>query len=603
MYIIAKYLRKIILRLPLLVVFDFGRLIGILFYINTKKRRVAFRNLKLAFPEKSGKEINLILKKSFINFGLNIIGILIGPRIYENVVIKGEENIGDDGGVFVSIHAGNWELAISQFSRNHNFAILVDKQKNKGLDKFLNEIRAEADTKVCFSLKELITCFKKDYLVGVVVDHGAEDNALVADFFSQKIPTPKGAVYLAKKFNKKIYPGFFIRKRIFSCELHVGSPIEVSGKEDIEILSFLNKIYEDYLRKYPCEYYWYYKRFKRRVSRNVLILSDSKLGHLKQSKALLSFLLEEDYEFRSEIVEVKYKDKFRRILANVLALFAGRNCLVYGKILPFLVDKETWNKLDRIWADIVISTGSFIAPANKLFSSYLGAKSATILRPNMPLSKFDLAIIPEHDRVSSEDTVIIKGALVYRNNVEDKVRECKDFFKLSENKKICLFLGGPGFDTKEFINNLRDFIYKLKDFSLNKGYKLLVSTSRRTPKEVELFLKKELNDFENNEVLVIVNEGNHDFVFEGFIGLSDMVFVSSESISMVSEIGVFNKPCFCVSLESEDEKRKIFLESVGDSFVFIKSPYEIEEIKCQGDGIFEQNRKLVKKAIKKILEV
>ncbi|MCK5393481.1 MAG: hypothetical protein KAI91_04025, partial [Candidatus Omnitrophica bacterium] len=61
MYIIAKYLRKIILRLPLLVVFDLGRLIGILFYINTKKRRVAFRNLKLAFPEKSGKEINLIL--------------------------------------------------------------------------------------------------------------------------------------------------------------------------------------------------------------------------------------------------------------------------------------------------------------------------------------------------------------------------------------------------------------------------------------------------------------------------------------------------------------------------------------------------------------
>ncbi|MCK5288934.1 MAG: hypothetical protein KAJ79_07685, partial [Candidatus Omnitrophica bacterium] len=127
MYIIAKYLRKIILILPLLVVFDLGKLIGILLYISTKKRRVAFRNLKLAFPEKSGKEINLILKKSFINFGLNIIGILIGPRIYENVVIKGEENIGDDGGVFVTIHAGNWELAISQFSRNHDFAILVDK--------------------------------------------------------------------------------------------------------------------------------------------------------------------------------------------------------------------------------------------------------------------------------------------------------------------------------------------------------------------------------------------------------------------------------------------------------------------------------------------
>ncbi len=603
MYIIAKYLREIVLRLPLPVVFYLGKLIGILYYINPKKRRVSFRNLKLAFPEKSGKEINLITKKCFMNFGLNIVEILIVPRIYKNVVIKGEENIGDDGGIFVSIHAGNWELAISQFGRNHNFAVLVAKQKKKGLDKFLNEIRNESDVKFCFSFKELIRCFRKNYFVGVVVDHGAEDNALMTEFFSQKIPTPKGAVFLAKKFNKKIYPGFLLRKKVFSQELIIGSPIDVSGKEDIEILSLLNKIYEDYLRQYPSEYYWYYKRFKRRVSRDVLILNDSKLGHLKQSKALLSFLLEEDYEFRSEIIEVKYKDKFRRILADVLALFAGRNCSVYGKILPFLVDKETWSKLDRVWADIVISTGSFIAPVNKLFSSYLGSKSVTVLRPNMPLSKFDLAIIPEHDRISSEDTVIIKGALVYRNKVEDKVKKCKEYFRLSENKKICLFLGGPESDKTEFLNNLRDFISKLKEFTFNNGYKILISTSRRTPEEAECYLKEEFKDFKNIEALVIVNQNNYDFVFDGFIGVSDMVFVSSESISMISEIGVFDKPCVCVSLSSEDEKRKIFLESVKDSVVFIKSPYEIKEIKSQEYTIFEQNRKLVKRGIKKILEV
>ena len=41
-------------------------------------------------------------------------------------------------------------------------------------------------------------------MIGMVLDHGVEEDALVVDFFSHLVPTPKGGVYLGKKFNKKV---------------------------------------------------------------------------------------------------------------------------------------------------------------------------------------------------------------------------------------------------------------------------------------------------------------------------------------------------------------------------------------------------------------
>ena len=601
MYYLAKLIRKALLKLPLGVSLFLARAIGLCFYLNGRKRRVAFRNIKAAFPDKTNRQTHSILRKSFSHFGLTVVEQLIISRIYDNVTLKEKEGKYPGGGVFVGIHAGNWELATSYWAQRHKLAVLAQQQKHRGLDKFLNELRREEKIKVCFSLKELIKCVRQDYMIGVVIDHGAEDDALEIEFFSQLVPTPKGAVYLARKFNKKIYTTFCRRQKNFSHSFEVGKPIDVEGRETREVLTELNKIYEELLRKYPWEYFWYYKRFKRKVNRDILILDDGKPGHLKQAKALLFLLSEGPLQIRSKIIKVKYKNWFGRVLADIIALFVGRNCLSCGTHLTHLVDKRTWQELDRTYADIVISAGSFIAPVNKLFSSYLGAKSITVLRPNIPLRKFDLAIIPEHDRIQNDKAVMIKGALFYPDNLEGKVGDCREFFNLSKDKKISFFLGGPISEREEFIENLKLFIPKLKEFSLKEGYKILISTSRRTPREAEDYLEKDLKGFVNLEALVIANKDNYDFVFEGFGGLADVVFISSESISMVSEIASLQKPCVCVFFEPEDDKRKVFLGSMKEEISFLRKPYNISSVKLKTSLIFDKNKEVVKKALGKLL--
>jgi len=196
---------------------------------------------------------------------------------------------------------------------------------------------------------------------------------------------------------------------------------------------------------------------------------------------------------------------------------------------------------------------------------------------------------------------MIKGALFYPDGLEEKVKNCRKFFSLSKDKKASFFLGGPISERGEFGVNLKFFIPKLKEFSLKEGYKILISTSRRTPPEVESYLEKELKGFANLEALVIANKNNYDFVFEGFGGLADVVFVSSESISMVSEIASLQKPCVCVFLEPEDDKRKVFLRSMKEEISFLRRPYNISSIKLKTSLIFDKNKELVKKALEELL--
>ncbi|MDD4954701.1 MAG: ELM1/GtrOC1 family putative glycosyltransferase [Candidatus Omnitrophica bacterium] len=600
MYYLAKFIQKILEKLPLPLCLELGNMVGFFLGLNRKKWEISFKNIKSVFEQKTNKQIRKIVKQSFRNFGISLIESLIAARLYKRIELRGRENIGADGGILVAIHEGSWELYNFFIAKELKYMMFAREQKKKNFDKFLSEMRANHSLEVCLTLKKAIKALNDNFLIGMVIDHGAEDNALNVDFFSHSVPTPKGAVYLAKKLNKKIYPCFGYRKKGFSHVIEIGKPIDTAGADEYELLTRLNKIYEGHLEKHPSEYLWFYKRFKRKKDIDILILSDGKAGHLKQSQALLSIFKEENLKVRSKIIEIKPTGKVKRFIYEACAFFAGKHCLGCGGCLNYLKDSEAVKKIKETAADIVISAGSSVASLNRIVASTLGAKSVVILRPNTPLRKFDLSVIPSHDRISAKDSVIIKGALSYPENVKEKTENCKNFFKLGSSKKVSFFCGGYLSDKDAYIESLKLFLKNLKKFVSANNFKLLISTSRRTQKEVEELIEKEFSGFKNLETLVIAGRENHEFVFEGFVNLSQIVFVSSESISMISEVLALKRPCVCVLLEKYIDKHKVFLQSLEKDVNFINNPYNIEEIKPSVSSVFEDNKTTLKQAIRRL---
>ena len=258
LYRFAKYIQTIFMKAPEGVLLFLGRFLGIVMYCIGRRRKIAFKNIKTAFPEKSNREIYAIIRKNFSLFGVSLIASFVVRRLYKYVSMKGHA-IMPGGGICVGIHAGSWEVSNCFFATNFNYAILAESQKNEAFNRFLHELRQEEGLGVCYSIKELVKCVKNGYLIGMVIDHGLESDAAAFEFFSQLVPTAGGAVYLARKFNKPIYPCFPYRRERFWFDIEVGEPITIEDKSDEEVLASLNRSYEAYLQKCPVPWQYSYK--------------------------------------------------------------------------------------------------------------------------------------------------------------------------------------------------------------------------------------------------------------------------------------------------------------------------------------------------------
>ena len=92
----------------------------------------------------------------------------------------------------------------------------------------------------------------------------------------------------------------------------------------------INCLLESYIRRYPQEYFWFYKIWKYSPFRKVVVLSDGKAGHLRQAQAVVNTVVSRP-EGRgwasdspghcqpsavSQMIEIKFKNKFLKSLAQ-----------------------------------------------------------------------------------------------------------------------------------------------------------------------------------------------------------------------------------------------------------------------------------------------
>ncbi len=294
---------------------------------------------------------------------------------------------------------------------------------------------------------------------------------------------------------------------------------------------------------------------------NILILSDGKAGHLNQSLAIAK---------RIKGAEIK-------------------------------IVKPGWNKISKllkIKADLVISTGAKLVFYNYFLGKLKGAKRIVCQRTSpFPSFLFDLVILPFHDLypkdlgfdATKSHIMVVSGApnLISPEYVEKEAIRLKKDFSLLEKDYLGLIFGGDSryfyLDKEKTLQILENSLLLAKERNLS----LLVTTSRRTKKEVEDFIYQKTKN-ENLVSLFIPASKQKESPVAGILGLSKLVIVTGESVSMVSESASSGRPTLAVRIKKKVKKitkQDIFLKNL-ERKNYIKA-VEVGEIYSKGKEILE----------------
>jgi len=207
-------------------------------------------------------------------------------------------------------------------------------------------------------------------------------------------------------------------------------------------------------------------------------------------------------------------------------------------------------------ADFVVSCGSQAAGVNFILSQNHLAKSISILTPGLlSLDRFHVVARPEHDCPRSRRQAgLIKfkvapnliDAVYLKEQAEGLV---KHFSHLKGNvrTKFGVLIGGNAKGVTFDEIQIRQLISQIKEAAVHYNADILLTTSRRTPSGVEQIILKELKNFERCPLCIIANGHNVPEAVGGILGLSDLVIVSGESISMVSEALSSGRPTIVFS--------------------------------------------------------
>ena len=222
-YIIAYPFIFIISIRPFRVLYFLSDILYIILYrLIGYRKKVVFTNLKIAFPEKSDKELKEIMKKFYSHF-LDIFMEMIktfsisNEEILRRFHLTNPEDLEafmsrNKNIMLMSSHYGNFEWLFSLNLRvDHNGFAAYKKVKNKYFNNYVVRSRSRFNTTLIptkLIRKELAENDRKGIssVYGMLVDQSPKLQKAFhwTTFFGKEVPVITGTEMLAKKYNEVI---------------------------------------------------------------------------------------------------------------------------------------------------------------------------------------------------------------------------------------------------------------------------------------------------------------------------------------------------------------------------------------------------------------
>lgn len=256
-------------------------LLPIFYYLIPIRKKTAFKNLQISFPEKSMIEINRIVYENYRSFLITLFEIFNFPKLlketienfveFENIEQIKRECNKNKGAIFLTAHFGNWEIgALSMALKlKTKIYVLAKDQRNSYVTEWFTKMREKFGNEVVklgTGVKNIYAALKKNGLVGIVGDQRGPKEGKRYKIFNKDTVFYNGAAIIGAKLNIPIILILVVRNSAGKYKgltkiLKVNESASNEEKTDFimtEYISFLEKV----VTEYPEQWFWFHNIWK-----------------------------------------------------------------------------------------------------------------------------------------------------------------------------------------------------------------------------------------------------------------------------------------------------------------------------------------------------
>lgn len=253
-----------------------GRTVGPRLAVSKRARR----NLERALPELSAREAQDVIRRMWDNLGrvaaeyahLDRFRLYDGDGRVEVIGAEHVDRLRDDGvgGIFVSAHFGNWELASLGASQRGLALTHVYRAANNPLVERLvtrarRAIGGHHYAKGAGTARELLAALGRGEHIGTLADQKLREGILVP-FLGRDAPTQALVGQLAVRYRCPVVPARVERLAGARFRLTVFPPLELpeSGDQEADIRAVtrqVNALFEEWIRADPAQWLWLHRRW------------------------------------------------------------------------------------------------------------------------------------------------------------------------------------------------------------------------------------------------------------------------------------------------------------------------------------------------------
>ena len=279
MYGLLKFILGGIARLPWWALYLLSDLFFfMLYHVIWYRRKLVWRNLQPAFPEKSAEEINEINIRFYKNFCDQVVETIklfrstpeeiskrfeVDTSVYDRLFAEGKHVLQ------ATSHQFNWEWGnwiLNHHTRFH-LRIIYMIQRNKSMERLVNEYRVRYGTELvpADDLKVMMTDAGKPSMTVFLADQNPSDRKRAAwvNFFGREVPFHRGLEIMARRKGHAVVFDEMVRvKRGHYKSVSKLAFADGSKTAEGEITEAYVRFLEESIKRQPENWLWSHNRWK-----------------------------------------------------------------------------------------------------------------------------------------------------------------------------------------------------------------------------------------------------------------------------------------------------------------------------------------------------